>query len=90
MSIDEQHMAFPKLFGAPAYARPPAPLELADRPFDLDELPILAEQTAEERALAEALIGWGGPMPHRQAAEPSLAARAFSLRGFTDRLRGRG
>lgn len=51
MSVDEtQHVAFPKLFGAPAYARPPAPAEGTERPFDPDDLPLVAELTAEERA----------------------------------------
>ena len=42
MSIDEQHVAMPKLYGAPAYGRPPVPAETVARPFDPDELPIEA------------------------------------------------
>ena len=49
MSIDEQHVAMPKLYGAPAYGRPPGPAETVARPFDPDELPIEAELTDEER-----------------------------------------
>jgi hypothetical protein len=48
--IDEQHVALPKLYGGPAYARPPAaPVQTERRPFDPDELPIEAAQTDEER-----------------------------------------
>ncbi len=76
MSIDEQHVAFPKLRGAPAYARPPAPVQATPRPIDPDELPLLAEQTPEERALMEALLSrngqaWLGRTP---GAPPTPAA----------------
>ena len=40
MSIDEHHVALPKLYGAPAYARPPAPVAETARPFDPDQLPL--------------------------------------------------
>jgi len=60
VSIDEQHVAFPKLRGVPAYARPPVPVPATPRPLDPDELPLLAEQTPEERALMEALLGRNG------------------------------
>lgn len=56
MSVDEQHVAFPKLYKAPAYARPPAPVDPSDRPFDLDEMPLLAEQTPEERSASVSLV----------------------------------
>ena len=47
MSLDEQHVALPKLYGAPAYARPAAPVDLTPRPFDPDELPLEMDQTPE-------------------------------------------
>lgn len=40
MSIDSQHIALPKLYGAPAYARPPASVGATARPFDPDQLPL--------------------------------------------------
>ena len=55
MSLDEQHVALPKLYGAPAYARPAAPVDLTPRPFDPDELPLEMEQTPEERRFASSL-----------------------------------
>ncbi len=126
MTVEERYSAFPKLMGAPAYARPPSVVEPTERPFDPDALPILAEQTPEERALLDtvhapstlAQVGispWpvgraeeavSTPSAHA-AAVPSalggvrgtsetgarsspraLAARPFSLRDLTDRLRG--
>ena len=54
MSIDEQHVALPTLYGAPAYTRPPGP-KTVDRPFDPDELPIEAHQTDEEREFTSTL-----------------------------------
>jgi len=47
---DQQHVALPHLYGAPAYARPPRPASESPRPFDPDALPLAAEMTAEERA----------------------------------------
>jgi hypothetical protein len=55
VSIDEQHVALPKLFGAPAYARPNAPVATAPRPFDPDDLPIDAFMTEDEREFASGL-----------------------------------
>ena len=55
MSIDEHHVALPKLYGAPAYARPNAPVATAPRPFDPDDLPIDALMTEDERQFASAL-----------------------------------
>ena len=52
MSIDEQHVALPKLYGAPAYARPPGPTATVARPFDPDDLPIDAYMTDDERDFA--------------------------------------
>ena len=55
VSIDEQHVALPRLYGAPAYARPASPVATAPRPFDPDDLPIDAYQTEDERHLAATL-----------------------------------
>jgi hypothetical protein len=47
---DQQHVALPQLFGAPAYARPPRPVDESPRPFDPDALPLAAEMSLDERA----------------------------------------
>jgi hypothetical protein len=73
VSVDEQYLAFPKLYKAPAYARPPAPVDPSDRPFDPDEMPLLAEQTPEERAPMRRLpgIALAGTLP------PSIEAGSY-------------
>jgi len=101
--IDEQHVALPRLYGAPAYARPPAMAATALRPFDPDDLPIEAFQTEEDRAFAATLPAraWapGGSMfdgtpgdgrsYDRRADGPgSLTGRQLSLRSIAGRLLG--
>ncbi len=56
----DPYFALPSLYGAPAYARPPRPPVVVERPFDPDDLPISIEQTDEERRLADALLASGG------------------------------
>ncbi|MEX1171858.1 MAG: hypothetical protein WEG56_04505 [Chloroflexota bacterium] len=100
MSIDEQHVALPKLYGAPAYARPPAPVATTARPFDPDDLPIEAVMTDEERELAATLPArtWipGGSVKGDRGngrgadGEPTLKARPLSLRSIAGRLLGGG
>ncbi|HEX5013104.1 MAG TPA: hypothetical protein VFV72_03010 [Candidatus Limnocylindrales bacterium] len=103
MAIDEQHVALPKLYGAPAYARPPRHvLEEADRPFDPDDLPIEVHQTEEERYLMETLparsYAPGGAPAHGQRAahpttpidkEPQLHPKPLSLKALAGRVLGK-
>jgi hypothetical protein len=49
------YYALPRLFGGPAYARPPKFVRDSERPFDTDDLPIAVEQTEDERAFARML-----------------------------------
>lgn len=99
MSIDEQHVALPKLYGAPAYARPPAVAATVPRPFDPDDMPIEALMTEEEREYASSLPAraWapgGGVVPagngqgSRSAGEPTIKGRAFSVKSIAGRLLG--
>jgi len=85
--------ALPKLYGAPAYSRPPRPVAIPDRPIDPDDLPIAAVQTDEERHLAQMLDGQpyaGGapadPVPAR-GGRLLLRGRPFRLRAIADRFR---
>lgn len=57
MSIldEQQHVALPRLYGAPAYARPPAAVPETPKPFDVDDLPIEADRDDEDRAFAATL-----------------------------------
>jgi hypothetical protein len=57
MFAEDGHVAHPRLYGAPAYARPQLSIAPAERPLDPDDLPIAAEQTADERALVARLLG---------------------------------
>jgi hypothetical protein len=97
MAIEEQHVALPKLYGAPAYARPPIAVEERPRPFDPDDLPISAFQSTEERQFVEQLPAraWapgGGLSLDVQDASPGLGrhlnARPFLLRALSGRIFG--
>jgi hypothetical protein len=56
MSAEDEHVAHPRLYGAPAYARPPLSITPTAPPLGPDDLPIAAEQTHEEQAVAERLM----------------------------------
>jgi hypothetical protein len=95
VALDEQHIALPKLYGAPAYARPAPIVDESPRPFDPDDLPIEAAQTPEEREIAAnlpahayapggahlAVVGEG-----HSSGEPQLSPRPLSLRALAGRI----
>lgn len=93
---DHGHVALPKLYGAPAYARPVVVVvQQADRPFDPDALPIEAVQTDEERELARQLAisrHEAGAVTEQAtppaAGLPVLRGRPFHLRAITGRILG--
>jgi hypothetical protein len=98
VSMDEysQHVALPKLFGAPAYARPAVAVAHTPRPLDPDDLPIVAEMGPDELAILAALPVPDGRVPAVAPARTAVAVamppaerlrpRAFSIRAFTDRI----
>jgi hypothetical protein len=100
VSIDEQHVALPRLFGAPAYARPPRMTATADRPFDPDDLPIEAFMSEEDRAFAASLparawapggVTMDGHSDGRNSdgsreGRRSMPGRPLSLRSIAGRL----
>jgi hypothetical protein len=100
VSVDERPVALPKLYGAPAYARPPAPVPTTARPFDPDQLPLRVHQTDEERTTAEHLPARayttamdlaGDPRPRAEAGSADgLRPRLFNLRAIAGRLLGGG
>jgi hypothetical protein len=98
VSTDEQHVALPQLYGAPAYARPVAAVPATERPFDPDELPIEALLTDEEREFTATLppraYAPGGVRLGQQTQAPTTDAgdrsrsRSIGLRSITGRLFG--
>jgi hypothetical protein len=82
--------AMPKLYGAPAYARPPVQaLNPVDRPFDPDDLPLEAERSQEDHELVSQLQ----PHPYEKVAVAPSASNgrsgALHPRPFRLRLPGR-
>jgi hypothetical protein len=74
---DRGHGAMPKLYGAPAYARPKVEaVPGAGRPFDPDDLPLEAHRTAEGE-------GAGEPLPEMQATAFTSTASAAAPTGST-------
>ena len=73
MPQEVTHVALPKLYGQPAYARPPRGIEDQPRPFDPDELPLEVEMSDEERMVAENLNG----QPYTNGGVPVGGHRAL-------------
>jgi len=77
----DPYFALPKLCGAPAYARGPRAVPDSERPFNPDDLPIVAEQTDAERAFARLLAASGsyrsgnGLQPAGEPPGPLMEAR---------------
>ena len=91
VATEEQHVALPKLYGAPAYSRPPRPVEATERPLDPDDLPIEAHQTEEDREIAATLNGrpyspGGGSYVESNGHAAHPKARPLSLRAIAGRL----
>jgi hypothetical protein len=98
---EDRHLALPKLYGQPAYARPVVPVERVERPFDPDDLPLEAHQTEEDRVQVQQVeaqpwaggsaddpvtVGAGGG----REGSPMLRGRPFRLGSITSRFRGDG
>ena len=88
---EQQHVALPKLYGAPAYGRPVHAVEDAPRPFNPDDLPLSAHQTNEERDWIDSLPSHayrpGGGVLLGQQPDSQTGADAHVLRGRPFRLR---
>jgi hypothetical protein len=89
VSIDEQHVALPTLYGAPAYARPPARVERTPRPFDPDELPLEVHRTEEERLMAAMPPGSGDGDDTSVGGRSETGSGPLDLRRISRRLIGR-
>jgi hypothetical protein len=98
---EEQHVALPKLYGGPAYARPPRPIQEQRRPIDVDDLPIEAFRTDEDLELiqsppaSESGNGHGsgdlvvGGSVGLGGAQVTVGSRPFSLKSLGRFLSGR-
>jgi hypothetical protein len=89
MSTEEEHVAHPRLYGAPAYARPPSTVAPTPLPLDADDLPIAAAQTPQEQQLAAMLpvSPYQSVRPVRPAPEePRLEPRPLLLRALAGRI----
>jgi hypothetical protein len=76
---DDHHIALPKLYGAPAYARPPRTYDIEDRPPDLDDLPLEAYRAEDGGDGIEALGGQAPSVVPTLDPEPRLEPRPFSV-----------
>jgi hypothetical protein len=96
VSIDERPVALPKLYGAPAYARPPIKVQPTPRPFDPDQLPLQVYQTEDERRYSARLPAHAYGSDGRQNDQGAghghrnggLRPRLFNLRAIAGRLLG--
>lgn len=75
MSADYQG-AMPRLYGAPAYTRPPQHQEL-ERPFDPDDLPLEAQRTEADQAVLAQGAGTAHEEEANDAAQPAFLRRSF-------------
>jgi hypothetical protein len=69
---DEHHVALPKLYGAPAYARPPRVFEENERAPDPDDLPL--EAFRDDNGIAIAAPALEPPVAEPPTQEPFGAA----------------
>jgi len=92
---EQQHVALPQLYGAPAYARPAVPVAHTPRPVTPDDLPIAAEMTDDEVQLLAMLPELGDRVPATPGGgvatvpsrpEASPQPRPFSIRALADRI----
>ncbi len=90
MSAEDEHVAHPRLYGAPAYARPPLSITPTAPPLGPDDLPIAAEQTPEEQAVAERLLAAPYSLADRPQAtdddEPQLRPQPLLLSVLASRI----
>jgi hypothetical protein len=97
VTSEDQHVALPRLYGAPATARPAPVAKEAPRPWSRDEMPIAADLTDDEREFIEALPphaympGGGyilGSADGGRDGGEKRRRRPFFLRALTGRLFG--
>jgi hypothetical protein len=100
---EQQYVALPKLYGAPAYARPSRPVEVQERPLDPDDLPLEAfrglDEPGQDTSIGEALLPTEAPPPAAVERDSGtegapdgsgpIEPRPFSLKALAARIRPR-
>ena len=76
---DDYLGAMPKLYNAPAYARPPRAIVI-DRPFDPDDLPLEAHQSDRDRAFLASVSVGGDSGPAEGGSLLQRALQPFGRR----------
>jgi len=92
MPDDMDHVAHPRLYGAPAYSRPSLMIARTALPLDPDDFPLAVAQTPQERAIAEQLFAssYGVAEPPTAARpDPQPQTRPVILSALADRFLGR-
>lgn len=100
LTNEEHYVALPKLYGAPAYGRPPRPVvEAVPRPPDPDDLPLEAFRGLDDDDLpgmsdSEARTSSGngsgnGSHAVPEDGGPNLEPQPFSLRSLSRFITGR-
>jgi hypothetical protein len=87
--------ALPKLYGAPAYARPAVAVAHTPRPVDPDDLPLVAQMTEDDMEILATVEDTGGRVPGTRPWQVATAPppdqprrrRPISIRAVADRLR---
>jgi hypothetical protein len=79
---EEQYVALPKLYGAPAYARPPKLVPDSPRPVDVDDLPLEAFRDEPDGGLlmSASADGSNGNGHGDGDGHETIQARPFSLK----------
>lgn len=87
--MDDEHVAHPRLYGAPAYARPPLTVTPTELPISPDDLPLAVAQTPEEQALAARLEERPylvARPPEPAPVDPDPAPPSLPLRALAGRI----
>ena len=89
MSLDDEgYVAHPRLYGAPAYARPPVRVTPTELPVDPDDLPISAYLSPDEAEMVETLRAkpFGVATKPAPEAAPEVRTREAGLTALAGRL----
>lgn len=87
--MDDEHVAHPRLYGAPAYTRPPLTVTPTALPISPDDLPLAVAQTREEQAIAARLEERPylvARPPEPASTGPDMPPQSLPLRALAGRI----